>query len=301
MKIDFYYHFPKECTIADCHDTSWLFSADMLFEKVKLKYPDIEFNKINCAKFEQKHGWQKYGIFHIMIENPENEKYFLISFWDNLNSLIVCPTWNLKNCVELFTSTGITSNLYDLNESSLKYTPISCMPLFKSAVDHIEKVYNVEKKIKDVPHFRGCLYALRQDLQKTDNRFEITDQKIDRIDYINELAGRLINIDFHAACGVSYRSYDILGVQSCLLRTPFSAKTHNPIVPDYHFALVDIQDFHNIKAVGDAYIEKYEYLKKNKDEALWIAKNGREWYEKNSTLESHTNILLDLIDFNKLN
>lgn len=308
MRIHFYYEFPKACFFSGCEDMTYLIAADEMFEDMKSSYPEIEFEKFNtgleprCVEIrmsEYNSPWVKYGYPWIIIENPDTKKYFVISWWDRLLNILDSPTWDLENCVEIFASIGVHQNWIDFTECGMKYTPISSMALFKTAQDRIEEIYQNNKTFRDKPLFRGHMYGIRN-WMKQNPLFEITEYKLSRTDYVDELSQYLVNIDLPAACEVSARSYEILGVQSCLLRPKTIIKTHNPLIPNHHYAQVDVEDFRNIKVLEEAYIEKYEYLRRNQDEAAWIAKNGREWYEQNATMKSYNRVLKEVIDYNKL-
>lgn len=299
MNIKFEYHFPNKCGIYGAADTAFLHVGDLLFDKVKSKYPNFNFSKLNTCEFPDlaQGMWQ---LFIIKIINLDNNKYFLISYYDTIAHLTNKDCWDSNNCKELFAATGVQRGPYDLSECDLEYTPISMFPISKDAHKYIEMYYENDKNILDKPFFRGTIYEIRHKIQLTTNLFDITDERIPPKDYTYELSKNLINIDFPAANMDSFRFYDILGVQSCALACKRVVRSHNKLIPNYHYALVEVDDLYDTQAVIDAYLKKYEYLKKNQDEARWIAKNGREWYLENCPLEKHTDIIMKLINFDKL-
>jgi hypothetical protein len=91
-----------------------------------------------------------------------------------------------------------------------------------------------------------------------------------------------------------------MGVKSALIRPKLTIKYHNELIPDYHYASLRCDDLGNWKSVADAYIDRFEELKKHPDEIEFLSNNGRKWYEENATIDAHVNILKKVIDLNKL-
>ena len=107
-------------------------------------------------------------------------------------------------------------------------------------------------------------------------------------------------MDINGVGEISCRSLDAMGLQTALIRPKLTIQYHNPLIPDYHYAEVKCNDLGDFKGLADAYIEKFEELKKDPDLVNFLSKNGREWYEQNATIESYLEIHLKLINLNKL-
>jgi hypothetical protein len=308
MRLNFYYEFPQPPG-SIYSDYSHLVSSDRLYNLLKLENPNIEFNNINSWYLNHdgipgQKGTHcpscKYGHFFLIIENPDNKKYFVISYWDKFKDVDEFHKWDLENCVEMFAAVGVHLNDLTYEPCGKQYTPISYMSLYKSAEDRLSQVWKNEKIIPERPFFRGYNYLFREYLRVNDNRFDIEHAKIPSHQFIDEIAKYSINIDLPSVAEISSRTSECLGLQSCMIRPKFTLKFHNPLIPNYHYAQVECDDLSNWKILADAYIDKFEEMKKDEEKARFFAINGRKWYEENSTIDAHVNILKKVIDLNKL-
>jgi hypothetical protein len=271
-------------------------------------HPEIEFKAINSYQLNErgkvgpKEGFGpacKYGHFYLIIENPDNKKYFVVSYWDKLRGMSEGTFWDMENCVEIFAAVGIQDNEFNYQPADIKYTPISYMSLHKDLEDRIAFLYDKPKVTPTNLVFKGGLYGIREYLA-TDPRFTIENYRVTPLEFIETIASHSINIDINGAAEISCRSLDIMGIQSTLIRPKLSIKYHNPLIPDYHYASLKCDDLGNWKDVADAYVERFEGLKKDPEEVAFLAANGRQWYLENATIDAHVKILKKVIDFNKL-
>ena len=137
-------------------------------------------------------------------------------------------------------------------------------------------------------------------MAENEKRIHIEETKIAPELFIDEMALNSINIDINGAAEVSCRTFDALGLQSALIRPKLNVKQHNELIPDYHYAALKCEDLGDWKTVGEAYVERFEDLKKDPELVKFLSENGRKWYEENATMDAHVNILKKLLDFNKL-
>ena len=206
----------------------------------------------------------------------------------------------------------------------LNYTPISYPSLFKTGEDSIQEIYKSrhvddygsipEKPVfrghpgygqTDIPtakefrgHFRN--YLTHKEGFPGDDRFEMHSSKLMSNAFMEELAHGSFNIDINGAAEVSCRTVEIMGLGRALIRPKVGLKFHNELIPDYHYAAVKCNDLSDYKTLADAYIERWEDLKKDYDLVKFLSDNGRKWYEENATIEAHVKILEKLLDLNKL-
>lgn len=312
MKLKFYFEFP--CGNPD-DDNSFVYSnvthlvsSLQLYRLCKKEHPEIEFEAIDSHSLDEEGRFAprrdfgpacKYSHFYCIIENPANKKYFVISYWDKLRGMSHGTFWDKENCVEIFAALGVQANEIDFADAGIKYTPISHMSLHKNVEERIKELYNKEKITPSKLFFIGGKYDMREFLAR-DSRFEIDDTRIQPLEFIERIAPYSINIDINGAAEVSCRTFDILGLQSCLLRPKLTIKYHNELIPDYHYAALKCDYLGNWEQVADAYVERFEELRNNPEEVRFIAANGRKWYEQNATIEAHAKIIKKVMDFNKL-
>jgi hypothetical protein len=107
-------------------------------------------------------------------------------------------------------------------------------------------------------------------------------------------------IDINSVAEISGRTTDAFGLGAALVRPKLGIKYHNPLIPDYHYAVVKCDDLADYPALADAYIERFNEVIKDKEFIHFLSVNGRKWYEENCTIKAHVDLLSELIDINKL-
>lgn len=309
MRLNFYYEQPTINSLSG--DVCHLIAAEKLYILCKKDYPDINFNYINSSQITYEKGLPtirscpgcKYSHFFVIIENPDNKKYIVISYWDKLKDIMhVDSYWDLENCVEIFPSAGVHEDDFSYKPINLKYTPISPLTIYKSVEEECQNLYklNVPKNTPKSIFFRGPNYGFRQYLSQNDNRFIISHDRVDSKTYVKEMAKNAINIDINAVAEISGRTIDAMALGTALLRPKLTIKYHNELIPDYHYVQVRCEDLSDWPRLADAYIERFEQLKKEEDYVRYVSINGRKWYEENATIDAHVNVLRKKIDLNKL-
>lgn len=312
MRLNFYFDFPYVDIDAEkvqyCGSyTHNLASADF-YRWCKKTYSDIEcvahnsyvLNELGKPGPKRDGPSCKYSHFHFIIENPDNKKYFSISYWDKMRAMHETTYWDLENLVELFAAVGIQDNEVDFRPSpKIKYTPISYMCLHKQAEDRIEEVYMQPKITPEKLYFKGGSYDFRAYMYN-DGRIQMDNDRVSPANFIDIIAKNTINVDINGAAEVSCRTFEALGLRSALIRPKLGIQYHNPLIPDYHYAALKCEDLGNWKDVADAYIERFEDLKKDPDYVEFLSSNGRKWYEENATIAAHVNILKKVVNLDKL-
>lgn len=316
MKLNVYY----ESGATDwCHCMSFNKTYKLLLET----YPDIEFNFVDSVSLRTHSGYSgpgsKYGPHFMIIENDETKKYFIISYWDKISDLKK-TNWDLENCVEIFTSSGVHTDDYYYNSLGIEYTPISYVTTRTDNERLIEELYSVSQKnttgriYPDKLTFRGYLYLFRKHLE-TDNRYNILNTRLvgnflEYGEYIKELNKYNLNLGLNGAGEICFRDIEIMGLGTTLIRPKLITKFHNELIPDYHYISVDFSSVEwNILDYPDPLYwtklsnklhERFIEVKDDRDFINYVAENGRKWYEENGTTESNAKIIVRLLDFKKL-
>ena len=309
MVINCYYHFPE-----GQWNTSTYFEA--LYNSLKNKYTEYTINKVDSRKLpnlKSSSGCAKYSYSHMIIENQENKKYFLVTYWDKMNCINNNTGWDMENCVEIITSSGTHKDDLYYEPLPLKFTPFSYTT---SRVDVDKKIYelrdtnNANRIIPQNPMFRGYLYLFRNYLKK-DDRFDIQSNGerdfLGYTDYIKHLNKYAINMSLNGAGQICFRDMEILGLGTALFRPKLSSNFHNQLIPDYHYISVDYDHIKNIKNTNEYYGELKELIIKRWDEVIKdrdfideVASNGKKWFDENVPKEKQSEILIKIINFNKL-
>jgi len=301
---------------------SYVCVFSQIYKKLLEKYPEIEFNHINSITLRKCEGLgpaQKYGPHFMVFENDVNKKYILISYWDKLDDVINkgnVTEWDIENCVEIITSSGVHKNDIYYKPLDCVYTPFSytCPTMDNQLL--IEKLYNekTNRIYADKLTFRGYLYLFREFLED-DNRFTIYNTKktlLNPSEYIKELNGFNLNYGINGAGEICYRDMEIMGLSTALFRTKLTTKFHNELIPNYHYISVDYDDYeipihygtHPFpgfwEELSNRTINRYNEIKDDHEYINFVAENGRKWYLENGTIEANVNIAIEILDFNKL-
>lgn len=255
-----------------------------------------------------------YGCWNLLIKNPENGKYFLVSYMDFLDTIKADGFFGKDNdfskCMEIFATTGCNTDRTFYQPTDIKATPISntCSHWTEqNAIDEYYKKIKVKKYIHDKPTFFGLLYGYRHHLS-SDSRFDVRSAMLGGREYVKNLYEQKMCFSLNGA-EISPRDIIIMGLGNAVFRPKLiCTKTHNPLIANYHYIAVDIDDIpitvHDpIKywnEMSDRVIERYNEVKKDDDFIEFVGHNGREWYENNGTVQKAAEIIYDLLDLNKL-
>jgi hypothetical protein len=315
-------------------------SFNYLYDKLIQKYPEFEFEVIHTVldmipqedgslkSMRESSGYTgpncKYGPFFMVIQNTENMKYFLVSYWDKLND-VRHTNWDLENCVEIFTSIGLHHNDITYKKIDITYTPTSFVGSTLENEQIIENLYSERIKLKKQSFldktnrfdpfgriypkklmFRGFTYLFRQYIIN-DKRFIVNSDKIDELSYVKELDTYALNFSPNGAGEICFRDFEIMGLGTALFRQKLVVDFHNKLIPNYHYISVDFDDipFNGYyegywELLANRIQERFNQVKNDYDFIDFVAKNGREWYTQNGTSEKNADIILNLMDFNKL-
>jgi hypothetical protein len=318
-----------------------------LYDKLIQKYPEFEFEAIHTAmgiipqedgsfkSMRESCGYtgpnNKYGPFFMVIQNTENMKYFLVSYWDKLND-VRHTNWDLENCVEIFTGIGLHKDDITYNKIDMVYTPTSFVGSTLENEQRIEVLYSERMKLKkqslldktkrklgitngfdpfgriypEKLMFRGYTYLFRKYIMN-DDRFIVHSDKVDEPTYLKELDTYSLNFSPNGAGEICFRDFEIMGLGTALFRQKLVVEFHNYLIPNYHYISVDFDDipFNGYNEVywgllANRIQERFNQVKNDYDFIDFVAKNGRDWYVENGTSEKNANIILSLMDFNKL-
>jgi len=276
-------------------------------------FPD-DFKLINSYDLRNpKHDSRnRYSQWNLSLENPENGKYILVSYMDCLDYIYYHENFNVSKIVEILATTGTHKGEHweFFNPSDIPSTPISntCTTILSAEiVEECYKKSDVKKYIHNKPTFYGNLYGFRNYLSK-DDRFDVRQAQLGCQEYIEDLYKQKICFGLNGG-EISPRDVEIMGLGSTLFRPKFrTTKTHNPLIPNYHYISVEHEDIPMIIGeeqkywgdLSDRIIERYDDIKKDDDFIKFIGENGRKWYEENGTVKAAANIIYNLLDFKKL-
>lgn len=317
MQLNFRFGFPfpnsthPDSEVMDyghCYDLNMIRMCE-LYRAIKNKYSHITWNAIDIGKYGSVYAADKYGQISgciTTIENPHTGKFFAINGCDKAR-YIHFPHFK-ENCIELFAVTGTQIDDIFYQSYDIKFTPMAATSDTLTCYRKIEELYN-KNQINDtrtIPtklFFRAAGRYLFRKYIEDDSRFDIQFTRIGGEWFAEELNQYKINIDINGVAEISSRTYEVMGLGSALIRPAFqTTKFHDPLIPDYHYAALklDIKNFDDPKMIADAYIDRFEEIKKDPDYTKFLSENGRKWYEQNCTLEKYLDIMTTIINPNKL-
>lgn len=333
--LEFYFYYAKdgeedlekfckgEKTIDDFKPTEGMITRILglvLYKGLYQKYPNIKIVPKNTGLINPHCCCPAYGIATLVIKNPNNGKFMIISFCDkayyigegNLEHLPESHVlyqfkdtwgWKLKDCARVFQAYGV--QLEDVTYTPAKlpftYTPCTFTVCHYSAYLEIEKRWREQKSTPEKLFFRGEPTTFFRSYIQNDKRFKIENGRICPDEFIREMSHNSIVIDINAIAELSCRTMDALGLGCALIRPKLLVQYHNKLIPNYHYAAVDCDDLGDFKKLADAYVDKFEELKSKPDLVEFYSKNGRAWYEQNCTIESYVNIFVnELIDLSEI-
>jgi hypothetical protein len=312
-----------EKTIEDFDPASGMMTrilALALYKGLYQKYPNIKIVPKNTTLINPHCCCPAYGVATLVVKNPENGKYMIISFCDkayyigegNLSGLPESHAlykyqdswgWKLKDCARVFQAYGVQGEDINYTPAQLPftYTPCTFSVCHYSAYLEIEKRWRDQKITPEKLFFRGEPTTFFRAYVKDDKRFEIKNARIAPDEFIREMSGNSIAIDINAIAELSCRTMDALGLGCALIRPKLLVEYHNKLIPNYHYAAVDCDDLGDFKKLADSYVAKFEELKSKPELVEFYSRNGRAWYEQNCTIDSYTNIFVnELIDLNEI-
>lgn len=334
MRIDFFWEFPGGFDEEKIRNEDYSIKSAryqyqalpvLLFRKFVKMYPNVEFRAINVRDIYAGCCCSKYNIAIPLIMNPDTGKYMAISWcdknmWIRGDIPLMVPNedfkgytgghgWDLENCVDVFTVSGLHLDDVTYKPAELQFTPTpSVLPtLFVETAYEIERIMENPPTDRVIPEKlwlrgRGIWPGLfRHYLMLNDERFKIYDTPIAPIDFVRDLSKYSIMCDINGGAEISQRTIDGCGLGIAVIRPKLLAQYHNKLIPDYHYAAVRCDDLSDYPRLADAYIERFEELKKNPDYVKFLSENARKWYVETSSMDSYVRIFTEeLIDLNKL-
>lgn len=266
---------------------------DNIFNELVKKYKNHIFKHINTTSFYPVGPGEYYSPHLMVIKNPLNKKYILLSYWDISDDLFLEQNgWkNIDDLTQFISTSGLAYK-------HKKNIPFSYITYSTDMENIINELYN--KNYLDISHklcFRGYLYNFRLYLKNNSDIF-VTNDKLIPYDYLLELKKHKIGLSLNGNGEICNRDIEILGLGVPLLRPVLKCKFYTPLIPDYHY--ISYNETSSYEETKHNLITKYEEIKNNDEYLRFISNNGRKWYEQNGTLLSNVQLAIKIINLNTL-
>lgn len=131
-----------------------------------------------------------------------------------------------------------------------------------------------------------------------------TNPSLNHVGYMREMIKYKIGFACPCAGEVAYRDFEYLATGVPMLRLEFMTQLNPPLIPNYHYIAVDRSPFpwsvDSDREGGELYVEAYKKrfleVKDNIDFLEFIAKNGKEYYEKYSHPSVRLKHLMNILE-----
>jgi hypothetical protein len=284
MIIEFKFEYPL-------YNWSVLHVFKNYFDYFQKENNDLNIKYIDSRNFTERFQGGTNSAHIMTIKNVLNGKYLIVSYWDKIDDFFYQNNgWDVKNCVEIITSSGT-------NEKR-NYVPFSYLTYTKEFEYFSMKAKKNDEKLTNNLFFRGYLYGTRLEL-KNFGVIDISNEKTEPYEkYFNELTNNKICLSLNGAGEICNRDMEILSARSVLLRPLLNTKFHNELIPNYHYIPFKIDP--NPKIQSEIIINKFNEIK-NDDELLnFVSENGYKWFLENGTIDKNVEILKQIINIDLL-
>ncbi len=304
-----------------------------LLTELQKKFNDFSFEIVNDTNYEKYGQGGIYSCMNFSIVNPENKKYILISFFDNWKYHFMSHLgWDAENMVQFFYPGGFnfydyytfktnTKNNLDVkfpNDIKNIYEPFYYGPYFDCCYDFMNSLYEKNKnsdKEKKL-FFRGWLWDFRKKMVNeivTDDIIiidkNVDNQNMEYTEYLNDLSKYKVSLSLPGGNEMCNRDIECFGVGIPVIRPHLNINYPDPLIPNFHY----ISCYHSCDYSFDGHPKYNSYTDfknnlittwnrvKNNDEYLnFVSENAKNWFDKNCTLPSNIEYLINRIDLKKL-
>ncbi len=307
-----------------------------LFDILKNKYPNIDFQIDECKKYESMGYGGLCSCMHLSILNPINNKYILVSLFDNwkyhFNKVL---GWDPDNMVQFFYAGSFDfldfyaykqlvsynkdfvfpNNIYDIHKQFFY------IPCYDCLYDKLTNLFNTKniKTINNSLFFRGYLWDSRklmtENIINKYNDIIIIDKNTESNnlhygEFVEEIALYKASLSLPGGTSICHRDIESFAVGTPVFRSLLTTNYPDPLLPNHHYiafyGLCDYSDEHHAKFVSykdfqDNLLYWWNKLKNNEEYLNYVSKNAREWFVKHCTMEQNIPYVLSQLDIEKLN
>lgn len=299
-----------------------------LFEKLQNKYPEHEFIVVNYPEFDNLGYGSIFSCMNFSIINPDNDKYMVLSFFDNWKYHFMKHLgWKPEKMVKFFYPGGFNYlDYFHWRQNNVHnddiYCPINIQDIYQSfyyqtyGPQNIEYSYSEDTIDKIV--FRGWLWPFREEMisEIDDESISIIEKRENKAsktlpydEYLKELSQHRCSLSLPGGTEICNRDIECFAVGSPVIRPFVNIEYEDPLIANYHYisCFADIKYWNgfpealDLKSFGKNLLDIWERVRYNKDYLMFISKNARSWYENNCTLENNIKYVLNKIDLEDLN
>lgn len=292
-------------------------------EKLQAKHPEHQLEK----QFNKEYDTSIIGYggiycyLNLSIINPSTGKYLVISAVDNWRKHYLASLgWQPENMCQFLYSGGFRYNdYYALYRQKINYEPFFYGP-YKYGYDELMTTLYNESSDNGRLGFRGYLFHFRKQLlgkyQKNsdvdifDVRSGEPNVNLDYVNYLKDLASYKCCLSLPGMTEICNRDIEAFAVGTPVIRPVITTQYPDPLIPEYHY--ISCYDSCSYSLQGNPEYNKYGNfmeeayavwgkVKNNKEYLDFVARNARDWYLKNCTIENNSDYIVSKINLEALN
>jgi hypothetical protein len=303
-----------------------------LYEKLLAKFPNYTFVIKNQSEYEDRGYGSIYSCMNFSIVNPDNEKYILISFFDNWKYHFMRHLgWQPSKMAQFFYPGGFNYidyfnfKLIEVNNPDVE-CPNDIKQIYKSffygpyetgSLDLMEKLFkkDISNTLPNL-YFRGYMWNFRHEMTTfiKDESIMIIDKNINSqalsyTNYLQDLGKYRCALSLPGGTEICNRDIECFGIGVPVLRPFLNIEFPEPLIPNYHYisCYMDCKYWDGNPSYLDyrSFIQYLEYywnkIKNNIEYLNFVKNNARSWFINNCTLDNNINYLLTQLDLELLN
>lgn len=304
-----------------------------LYEKLCINYPQYSFTIKNEPQYENNGYGSIYSCMNFSIVNPINQKYILISFFDNWKYHFMQHLgWQPAKMVQFFYPGGFNYidyfafkkyekdnfDIYCPSDIQNKYYSFFYGPYEAGSLEIMESLFRSRHIDNTIPslYFRGYMWDFRKLMVENikDSSILIIDKNnynelLDYNTYLKDLSQYRAAISLPGGTEVCNRDIECFGVGIPVIRPYLNIQYPEPLIPNYHYISCyadckywDGNPWYLNYTEFTEYLEYYWNKIKDDTEYLdFIATNARNWFVTHCTLKNNIEYVLSQISLEALN
>jgi hypothetical protein len=304
-----------------------------LRQKLIETYPEHTFDIEVDKDYENFGQGGIYSCMSLSILNPENNKYILLSFFDNYKYHFMTHLgWQPKKMAQFFYCGGF--NFFDYfsyvktgntnldlefpDDIEDVYQQFFYGPYFDCCYDKMTELYDNRENNEKINSlfFRGYLWDFRKEMVENIDREDIViidknynNQNLLYTEYLDELSNYSCALSLPGGTEICNRDIECFGIGVPVIRPFVQTAYPEPLIPNYHYIncyhYCDYSDggYPNYVSYEDFkknLINTWDKVKYNKEYLKFVSKNAREWFIRNSTLDKSLEHTFKKINLEKI-
>jgi hypothetical protein len=298
----------------DSEEWAVIYLFNGILKSLREKFNDITFTYKPIMEFPHWVGTPRHGS--LIIENPINKKTIVLTYDDNPKNILIQTEntgWDVSKIQKMY----CVSTIGDIKKDKEFLNKISNINVDEIIEPFSYLVYRTEfdktfsdnfylKKQhsylrKEQLFFRGLSYGEREFIMNncTHPQITVTNKDFKNLpEYVDELIEYRCGLSFTGAAEICNRDMELMSLGIPIIR-PYLTTTQfkEPLIPNVHYIPFDGI---SLPEKLDGLIKKWEEVKNNYEFLEYIGNNAREWYLKNSKLDSQINLFINTINLNIL-